>query len=142
MGIENASPHTIKGIIPVAQKDVILLLEAGYLYMEFGKTREAEEVFEGVSMLIPHSEVPQMALGNLYFSQGRFNPALKAHQKAVELNPKSASARASVGEILLFLRRPDEALSQLDQAIELDPNGSAGEFAQALQDAHNLGIFG
>ncbi len=135
-------PETIQGIIPVAQKDVVLLLEAGYLYLEFGKNQEAEDVFSGVSMLIPHSEVPHMGLGNLYFSMGRFNPALKAHKKATSLNAESAAAHASVGEILFFLRRPDEALKELDKAIQLEPAGPAGQFALALKDAHELGIFG
>ena len=139
---QSAVPEVIQGIIPVAQKDVVLLLEAGYLYMEFGKPQEAEDIFNGTSMLVPHSEVPHMALGNLYFSMGRFNPALKAHKKAVELNDGSAAAHASVGEILFFLRRPEEAIKQLDKAIQLDPDGSAGQFALALKDAHELGIFG
>jgi tetratricopeptide (TPR) repeat protein len=83
-----------------------------------------------------------MALGNLYFSLGRFNPALKAHQKALALNPDSAAAHASVGETLLFLRRHGEAIVELDRAIALDAIGSAGQFANALKEAHGLGIFG
>ena len=71
-----------------------------------------------------------------------FNPALKAHQKAVELNPESPAAHASVGETLLFLRKPKDALTELDRAVELDPEGSAGQFAKALKEAHELGIFG
>jgi len=63
--------------------------------VELGKNREAEEVFQGVSALVPHSEVPHMALGHLYFSMGRFNPALKAHQKAIALKSDSAAAHAS-----------------------------------------------
>lgn len=132
----------VQGLIGVPQKDIVLLLEAGYLYMELGKTKEAEEVFLGVCALVPHSEVPQMALGHLYFSMGRFNPALKAHQKAAELNAQSAAAHASVGETLLFLRKPAEALAELDKAIALDSEGSAGQFAKALKEAQELGIFG
>jgi tetratricopeptide (TPR) repeat protein len=135
-------PIIVKGIVEVPQKEVILLLEAGYLYMELGKNKEAEDVFQGVSALIPHSEVPQMALGHLFFSMGRFNPALKAHQKAVELNPESAVAHASVAETLFFLRKHGEAVAALDKAIELDPDGSAGQFARSLKEAHDLGVFG
>ena len=83
-----------------------------------------------------------MALGHLYFSMGRFNPALRAHQKADRLNPKSAAARAAVGETLFFLRRPSEALTELDKAINLEPDSPASEFARALKEAHELGIFG
>lgn len=133
---------TVDGIVPVPQRDVALLLESGYLYMELGKNREAEEVFQGVSSLIPHSEVPCMALGHLYFSMGRFGPALKEHQRATQLAPESAAAHASVGETLFFLRKHDEALASIDRAIAIDPEGPAAQFAGYLKEAHELGIFG
>lgn len=136
------SDTSISGLIEVPQREVVLMLEAGYLYMELAKHKEAEDLFTGVAALVPHSEVPHMALGHLYFSQGRFNPALKAHQKGVELNPGSATAHASVGEVLLFLKKPQQALESLDKAIELDPQGSAGEFARSLKEAYELGVFG
>jgi len=46
----------VHGIIDAPQKDVVLLLEAGYLYMELGKNKEAEEVFTGVAALLPKSK--------------------------------------------------------------------------------------
>lgn len=132
----------VHGIISVPQKDVALLLEAGYLYMELGKNKEAEEVFQGVSALVPHSDVPHMALGHLYFSMGRFQHALKSHQKAAELNPESAAAHASIGEAFFFLRKPKDALAAVGKAMQLDPDGSAGQFAKYLKEAHELGVFG
>jgi tetratricopeptide (TPR) repeat protein len=137
-----AEEMIVQGIVPVSQKDVALLLEAGYLFMELGKNKEAEEVFGGVSCLVPHSEVPHMALGHLFFSLGRFNPALKEHQRAIELNPQSAAAHASAAETLFFLRKPKDALDLIDKAIGLDPSGSAGGFARSLKEAHGLGVFG
>ena len=131
----------IQGLIPIAKKDIILILEAGYLFMELGKSKEAEETFQGACALVPHSEVPHMALGHLYFSQGHFTPALKAHQRAVELNRESAAAHAAVGETLMFLRKHQEALVALDKAIALEPNGPAGDFARALKESHTLGVF-
>ena len=133
---------TVNGIVPVPQKDVVLLLEAGYLYMELGKNKEAEQVFQGVGALVPHSEVPRMALGHLYFAMGRFNPALKAHQEAVKLNPGSAAAHASVAETLFFLHKPKEALAEIEKAIAIDGDGTAGVFARSLKEAYDLGVFG
>jgi tetratricopeptide (TPR) repeat protein len=137
-----AEDQIVQGIIPVPQRDVTLLLEAGYLYMELGKNKEAEDVFSGVSALIPHSEVPHMALGNLYFSMGRFTPALKSHQRAAELNPGSAAAHASIGETFFFLKKPKDALQSVEKAMSLEPDGPAGQFAKYLKEAHELGIFG
>ena len=131
----------VKGIVPVPQKDIVLLLEAGYLFMELSKNKEAEEVFQGVAALVPHSEIPHMALGNLYFSMGHFNPANKSHLRALELNPESASVYAAMGETLFFLRKHKEALEALDKAIAIEANGPAGHFAKALKEAYDLGVF-
>ena len=133
----------IDGVFPVAKQDIQLMLEAGYLYMELGKNTEAEEIFLGVSALIPHSEIPHTALGNLYFSMGRFSQALKAHQKAVEKKPDSSLAYASIGESYLFLNKSAEGMEALDKAIALDPEGSSGgAFASHLKEAYKLGVFG
>ena len=39
----------ITGLIEVPQKQASMLLEAGYLLMELGKNKEAEETFQGVA---------------------------------------------------------------------------------------------
>ena len=137
-----ADEHMVKGIIDVPRTDVMLMLESGYLFMELGKNKEAEEVFDGLCAMFPQNDVPYAALGNLYFSQGKFTPALKAHQKAVECQPTSASAHAGMAEAFFFLKRFDEAIGAADQAIKLDTDGSAGQFAESLKEAHELGIFG
>jgi predicted Zn-dependent protease len=97
--------------------------------------KEAEEIFAGVSALVPHSDVPVICLGNLFFSQGRFDRALKFHRDALRRNPDSALAKAHEGEALLFMNKPTEAKKALDAAAEMDPDGDAGAFAKSLLDA-------
>lgn len=130
----------VQGLIPVPQREIGLLLEAGYLLMEMQKHKEAEEIFSGVAALVPHSEVPLICLGNLYFAQGRFDRALKFHKDASAKNPKSALARAHMGEALLFSKRRDEARTALQQAIDLEPEGDAAEFARSLLDGAAAGV--
>lgn len=132
----------LKGLIEVPQPEAALLLEAGYLYMEMGSPKDAEEVFVGVAALLPHSDVPLVALGNLEFAQGRFQRALKHHQDALKLRPQSALAHAHVGEALLWLKKPDDAKRSLEKAIALEPEGDAAKFARALLDAHAAGDIG
>ena len=136
------SDEMLKGLIDVPQTEAALLLEAGYLYMEMGKPREAEEVFAGVASLLPHSEVPHVALGNLEFSQGHFQRALKHHQDALKLRPDSALAQAHIGEALLWLKKVDDGVKALQAAIGLEPESAPAAFAQALLDAHVQGAFG
>jgi tetratricopeptide (TPR) repeat protein len=128
-------------LVPVSQRDITLLLESGYLFIELGKHKEAEEIFVGVAALIPQSEVPHLALGNLHFAQGHFSPALKSHQQALVLNKESAIAHASAAESLFFLKRNKEALVHLDEAMKLADDGTAHEFAKALKEAYDLELF-
>lgn len=132
----------LKGLIELPQPEAALLLEAGYLYLEMGKPKEAEEVFAGVAALLPHSDVPLIALGNLEFSQGHFQRALKHHQEALKVKPDSALAQAHVGEALLWLKKPDDARAALEKAIAIDPSSAPAQFARALLDAHQQGAIG
>lgn len=129
----------LHGLIDVPQAEVALLLETGYLYMEMGRAKEAEEVFTGVNALLPESDVPLVALGNLHFAQGRYQRALKFHQDALKLRPQSADAQAHVGEALLFLHKTDEGKAALQKAIEMEPDGQPAMFAKALLDALEAG---
>ena len=133
--------EALKGLVPLLQPDMVMIMEAGYLCLEMGRHREAEEIFVGAGALLPHSEVPLLALGHLFFALNRFAPALKAHQKAAALRPESAAAHAAVGETLFFLRRPEEAKTSLERALSLEPDGATADFVRALQDAQSLGVF-
>jgi tetratricopeptide (TPR) repeat protein len=133
------SDDVIHGLIDVPKSEVQILLEAGYLYMEMGLFKESEDVFTGVSSLLPDSDVPRVALGNLFFAQGKFQRALKFHQEALKSRPDSAMAQAHIGESLLFLKKLDEAKKALKKAIDMEPGGPAAAFAKALLEAHDAG---
>lgn len=133
--------YMVQGLVEVPQSEVGLLLESGYLYMELGKWREAQQVFTGVAALIPHSEVPQLALGNMFFSQGKLPQALKAQRVALKLNPDSALTQAHIGETLLFMKKTADGMDALNKALAMEPDGLAADFAKSLIDAHDLGCF-
>ena len=133
------SPEILQGLVAVPQPEASLLLEAGYLYLEMGKPKDAEDVFAGVAALLPHSDVPLIALGNLEFAQGHFQRALKHHQEALKLRPDSALAQAHVGESLLFLNKSQDGVAALHKALAMEPGGPTASFAQALLDAHAQG---
>ena len=132
----------LQGLLPIPQAEASLLLEAGYLLLEMKKIKDAEDVFTGVAALLPHSDVPLVALGNLAFSQGKFQRSLKFHQEALKTMPSSALAEAHAGEALLWLKRTEEGLRALHKAIEMEPSGMAANFAKALLDAHQTGELG
>lgn len=135
-----SDPVQVEGLIEVPQTEIALLLEAGYLYMEMQKWKEAEEIFSGVVALVPHSDVPLICLGNLAFGQGQYQRALKFHKEAAQKLPTSALAHAHQGEALLFLNKREDAKKMLDKAVELEPDGAAADFARSLLDALAAGV--
>lgn len=121
-------------MIDIPRDDLVLMLEAGYVYLAMGKFNEARQVFEGIIGLAPKHEVPRVALANVLFAQKKYLPAIRILKEATELNPKSAFAYAHLGEALLFNGKKDEALKFLSISSSLEPTGKAGDFARSLAE--------
>lgn len=126
-------------LVPVSKQQAMLMLEAAYLWMDLGKFDSAREVLGGATLLMPKSEVPQIALGTLEFNQGHFDKALQVFRRAQQLAPRSALPRAHCGEALLFLGKVNEAMKELKSAISLEPESDGARFAQALIEAKETG---
>jgi tetratricopeptide (TPR) repeat protein len=120
--------------------DLIVMMEAGYVYLGMQKFKEAKEVFEGASVLAPESEVPFVAVGSVFFAQEKFDQAISWYRKALKKNPESPFAKSYYGEALFFKGRNKEALEALHEAIELDPDGQSGNFAHTLVQAISDGF--
>jgi tetratricopeptide (TPR) repeat protein len=126
-------------LVPVAKQQAMILLEAGYIWMEMGKFDKAKDIFTGAAALMPKSEVPQLALGALEFAQGRHDKALQAYRAAQRLAPNSSLPRAHAGEALLFMNKVPEAMKELKAAMDLDPESDGARFARALVEAKDVG---
>jgi len=126
-------------LVPLARREAMILLEAGYLWLDMGQYEKAREVFAGAALLMPKSEVPQLALGSLEFAQGRHDKALQAYRAAQRLAPSSALPRAHAGEALLFMGKVPEALKEFKAAMDLEPEGDGARLAQALLEAKDAG---
>ncbi len=126
-------------LVPLTKQQAMLMLEAGYLWMDMGKPDTAKELLSAAALLMPKSEVPQLALGTLEFNQLKFDKALQAFRVAQKLNPRSSLPRAHCGEALLFMGKVNEAMKELKAAIELEPKSDGAKFAQSLIDAKEAG---
>lgn len=126
-------------MIPISRDDLIVLMEGGYIYLRTGRFEEAREVFEGVAVLAPESDVPLVAMGSVYFAQFKFDQAIRVYKKALTLRPDSAFARAYLGESLFFNGKKETAIKELEKASGLDPQGKSGDFARALLGAIQQG---
>ncbi len=133
---------SLLGIVEIPRRQAQVMLDAAYFYMEMGKFKEAEEVFEGCAALLPRSEVPLMGLGHLYVSQEKFDKAIETYQKALKVKPDSAEVHAFLGEAYLLKGEAEKALPILQKAQELDKNDppTAGALAKSLLQAYQEGI--
>jgi predicted Zn-dependent protease len=126
-------------LIPVTKQQAMVMLEAGYLWMDMGKFDHARDLLQGAAALMPKSEVPQLALGTLEFVQGKHDKALQAYRSAQKLAPRSALPRAHAGEALLFMGKVPEAMKELKAALDVEPDGQGALLAQALIEAKEAG---
>ncbi len=132
----------LQGIIEIPQQQVKLLMEAGYLYLNMERYPEAVQIFEGVSSLLPQSEIPIIAIGDSFAAQQQNEKALKYYKIAIAKSPQNAFAHALVGGTLLNLGKKDEALRCIQKAVELDLQGGNGkEYALSLLEAVNMGLY-
>ncbi|MFZ5441669.1 MAG: tetratricopeptide repeat protein [Myxococcota bacterium] len=126
-------------LVPMTKQQAMLMLEAAYLWMDLGKFDNARELLNGATVLMPKSEVPQLALGTLEFNQQHFEKALPIFRRAQQLAPRASLPRAHVGETLLFMGKVNEAMKELKAALELEPGSDGAKFAEALIAAKESG---
>ena len=124
-----------------SKEDLTLLLEAGMLCRDLHQLKDARDIFRGVRILVPASDVPEVALGTVAFQEGDFVAAGKHYRRALELNPRSAWAYAHLGELALFQADREQASAYLKTAIELDPRGDHGKLARALLEFADAVVF-
>jgi len=136
-----ASSGILGSLVPTTKTQARILLETGYLWMDMGRFGEAHTVFVGAALLMPKSEVPQIALGTLELVQGKFDKALQAFRVAQRLAPQSALPHAHAGEALLFMGKEAAALKELQQAKRMEPDSDAALFADSLLDCREKGLF-
>lgn len=127
-------------MIDIDRKHLIVMMEAGYVYLGMQKFKEAYQVFEGVAALAPDSDIPLVALGGVDFCVGKFSSAIKWYKKALKVDPNSIFAKVYIGESLFFSDKKDDAIAMLQEVSRDDPQGGAGDFARALLDAIEQGF--
>lgn len=128
-------------MIDVVRDDIIIMLEAGYIYLAMKKFKEARTLFEGICEIAPKHDVPAVAVANVYFAQGKYIEAIRTIKNTIKDNPNSAFAWAHLGEAQLFNGKRDEALESLKKSSDLEPatDGKAGTFARSLIDLIKMG---
>ena len=121
-------------MISMDHQHLAVMMEAGYIYMGMQRFSEARELFEGLAVLAPESEVTLVALGNVDFCEGKLKKAQRHYVQALKIAPESVFAKVYLGEALFFAGKEEEALVLLTEVAKADAGG-AGDFARALLEA-------
>lgn len=126
-------------MIELKKKHMAAIMEAGYICMGMRRFADAKAIFEGLSVIVPDSDVPVVALGNVDFCQGKVDSAIKYYNRALKLDAESIFAKVYLGEALFFSGKKAQAIELLKEVAKKDHSG-AGEFAKSLMDAIKKGF--
>ena len=117
-----------------ASEELRIVLETGLYLRDAERYDEAEEVFRGLMVLLPDSDLPRVALGTVEMMRGRLAEALAAYEEALRVCPFSSYARVHRAEALLLQRRRAEAEAELNRVITNDPSSPYSRVARTLLD--------
>ena len=121
-----------------ASEELRVVLETGLYLRDAERYDEAEEVFRGLMVLLPDSDLPRVALGTVEMMRGRLAEALVAYEEALRVCPFSSYARVHRAEALLLQRRRSEAEAELNQVILGDPASPYSRVARTLLDGADV----
>lgn len=124
--------------VKTSEEELRVMIESGLVLREAGRLDEAEKIFRGVSELVPHSDVPLVALSSIAARRGNFDEALRLCDKALQEMPESLFARVNRAEILLYQQRREEAEVELREIIETDPTSPHSKTAEVLLDVAQM----
>jgi len=126
-------------MVHIDTEHLTVMMEAGYVYLGMRRFKEARQLFEGLCVLAPDSDVPLVALGNVDFCENRLAQAVKRYEQALDVDPQSVYAKVYMGEALLFAGEKEKGAKLLKDVAKAD-KGGAGQFATALLDAVKQGF--
>lgn len=133
--------ESLVGLVEISQHEARILMEAGYLSIEMGHFKEAQEIFEGCVALLPRNATPHLCLGNLFITQGRVAEAIKTYKDALNISEDTPELHAFLGEAYFIDRQFSLGKQALEKALELEGEGAAAELSRSLLEAEKEGLF-
>ena len=124
--------------VKVPDEELRVMLESGLVLRESGRLDEAEKIFLGVRELVPHSDVPLVALSSIAVRRGNFEEALRLCEEALEHVPDSLFAKVNHAEILLYQKRNEEAEAELREIVDKNEDSPHRRTAQSLLEVMQM----
>ncbi|MBN1164289.1 MAG: tetratricopeptide repeat protein [Candidatus Krumholzibacteriota bacterium] len=92
------------------------------IYLELGKTDDAQRAFEEARIVNPDDLTVNYRLGFIYAEKNEMDKAISSLRRAVEANPGIASAHLALGSILDHAGRTEEAKESYRTVLSLEPD--------------------
>lgn len=108
-------------LIGTTLEEAYAIAGMGYTLFEQGRFKEAQVLYEGLTMSNPGDPYFHTMLGAIYAKQELSEQAIEEYTVAIAQDPKNVSAFVNRGELLLKQGKIQEALADLKSAIQSDP---------------------
>lgn len=128
---------TLGQLYGITMEEAYSIAEIGYNFLEHGKYRQAQSIFEGLVLCNPLDGYFHTLLAAVYQKLDLLDAAIKEYTLALALDPTDIQAWVNRGEVLMQKGEFEFAAIDFKKAIELDPerkNKSANR-ARALAAA-------
>lgn len=99
------------------------IAELGYTFVEQGRLKEAQTVFQGLVLSNPYDAYFHTMLGSIYQKMELIDGALEEYTIACALDPANLQGYVNRGELLIRKGNFEQAARDFKSAIDLDPNG-------------------
>lgn len=116
---------TLGQLYGITIEEAYSVAELGYTFMEQGRLREAQTVFQGLVIGNPYDAYFHTVLGSIYQKQENIDGAIEEYSIAVGLDPANMEAFVNRGELLIRKGNFQQAAADFKNALELDPEGTS-----------------
>jgi tetratricopeptide (TPR) repeat protein len=118
------SEKTLAQALELKPEEIAYLIRASYVYYEQGHLKQAQEMFEAMSLLDDSNSYVHGILGSIYQKQQRFEEAISCYSRALNLFPQDIYSRINRGEVYWNQGKLLEAAHDFEAAIHLDSSGN------------------
>jgi tetratricopeptide (TPR) repeat protein len=120
----------------LSKNQLAALAALGFRFYEQGSLRDAQTLFEWLTVLDPNLYFGHAGLGAMALRNEKLDDAVQHLKRAAELEAQDPAVYANLGEALLRQANFAEAATAFEQALKLDPverNPSANRARAILQ---------
>lgn len=122
---------TLGQLYGISIEEAYSVAEMGYTFLEQGRLRDAQQVFQGLVIGNPYDAYFHTVLGSIYQKMDLIDAAIEEYSIAIGLDPANMEGYVNRGELLIQKGNFEQAASDFKSAIELDPEGSNPSVSRA-----------